>query len=399
MFGWEFPPRHSGGLGVACEGLVRGLRKHGVDISLVLPSPVATDHAKTVRTPEDASKAFLTRLEVPSLLDPYDTEETYLLHAVAGATQRETEIYGPNLSAAVDRYTATAVEITKDLHPDVIHCHDWMTYDAGIKAREYHDVPVVAHVHATEVDRTHFHPNPRIFDREHRGLHAADAVLAVSDYTKNIVTTHYGVPAQKIHVVHNGHDPVAAQRVRHLLHEKSAAPVVLFLGRMTVQKNPYQFLNIASVVHTHRPDARFVMAGDGPMLPQLIERACDMGLSDVMLFTGKVNEREARHLYASADCFVMPSLSEPFGLVALEALAQGTPVIVSRQSGVAEVLDHAFKVDYWDTDLMADCLLTILREEPLARQLRSEAPKALRKLRWEDQAAKVQSLYHSVIHD
>lgn len=398
MFGWEFPPRHSGGLGVACEGLVRGLRKHGVDVSLVLPSSVSAGHDITIRTPDDALSP--TFFHIPSMLDPYDGEQEYAIRmAGAAGGSAESEIYGPNLGAAVDRYTAAAVEITKDLNPDVIHCHDWMTYEAGIKARAHHDVPVIAHVHATELDRTHFHPNPRILEREQRGFHAANAVIAVSEYTKNIVATHYGVPTDKIRVVHNGHDPVATARVLRLAHGKDHPPIVLFLGRMTVQKNPFQFLSIAERVHRLRPEVRFVMAGDGAMLPQLIERACGMGLSDSVLFTGKVNEREARQLYAAADCFVMPSLSEPFGLVALEALAQGTPVIVSRQSGVAEVLDHAFKVDYWDTDLMSDCLLTILREEPLSKHLRSEAPKMLRKLRWEDQAAKVQSFYQSLIHD
>jgi glycosyltransferase involved in cell wall biosynthesis len=174
-------------------------------------------------------------------------------------------------------------------------------------------------------------------------------------------------------------------------------PLILFLGRLTVQKNPWQFLEIARVIHKHRPDARFVMAGDGPMLASLIDRSCSLKLQDRMIFAGKVSNPEADALYAAADCFVMPSLSEPFGLVALEAIAHGTPVIVSKQSGVAEVLSHAFKVDYWDTALMADCILTILREEPLARQLRAEAPKILQRLTWKNQAGHVQSIYQNLI--
>jgi glycosyltransferase involved in cell wall biosynthesis len=207
-------------------------------------------------------------------------------------------------------------------------------------------------------------------------------------------------------VVHNGHDAlphdvkparIASRGSPSGSKRKDDAPLVLFLGRLTVQKNPWQFLEIAQRVHAHRPDARFVMAGDGPMLATLLDRACALGLGENVLFTGKVDSREARALYAAADCFVMPSLSEPFGLVALEAIAHRTPVIVSKQSGVAEVLDHAFKVDYWDADLMADCILTVLREHPLADQLKAEAPRILSKLTWKNQARAVQSIYRDLL--
>lgn len=397
MFGWEFPPKHSGGLGIACEGLVRGLQKQGVQVTLVLPNPVANDDGIDIRHPT----TDITRtVRVHSMLDPYDGFATYADRHDKWKTDKTIldDLYGPDLGAAVERYTACAVEMTKDVHPDVIHCHDWMTYEAGLAARKHHRTPVVAHVHATELDRTDFHPNMWIADRERGALLQCDKIIAVSRYTKDMLTRHYGIPADRIAVVHNGHDQPLTQAIPTLLaqHGSRKLPLVLFLGRLTVQKNPWQFLEIARRVADHRQDVQFCMAGDGPMLGNLIDRACTLGLADRVMFTGKLDRTEVRSLLQEADCFVMPSLSEPFGLVALEAVAHGTPVIVSKQSGVAEVLDHAFKVNFWDADLMADCLLTILRDEPLANQLKAEAPRVLQRLNWKNQAGAVQSIYHDL---
>jgi glycogen synthase len=398
MFGWEFPPKHSGGLGIACEGLVRGLRKHGVRVTLVLPSPVTgTEEELDILHP---TEEHLKTMLVPSLLDPYDNLLSYEARMQRWRTsQSMDELYGPDLGSAVERYTALAVEMTRHVQPDVVHCHDWMTYEAGIVAAKHHDAPVVAHVHATELDRTDFHPNEWIANKERAHLLQCDRIIAVSRYTKSMLTAHYGIPADRIDVVHNGHDQPRAQIAPTLLsqHGHHKRPLVLFLGRMTVQKNPYQFLEVAARVHSHRPDVQFVMAGDGPLLTDLIDKTCGMGLQDCMVFTGKLSRKEVQSLHLEADCFVMPSLSEPFGLVALEAIAHGTPVIVSRQSGVAEVLDHAFKVDAWDAGLMSDCILTILREQPLADQLKAEAPRVLQRLTWQNQAGLVQSIYHNAI--
>ncbi len=398
MFGWEFPPKHSGGLGIACEGLVRGLRKHGVRVTLVLPSAVTgTEEELDIRYPtNDHVRSIL----IPSLLDPYDGVQAFTERRESWKTENKMldELYGPDLGIAVERYTALAVEMTKDVTPDVVHCHDWMTYEAGIRAGHYHDKPVVAHVHATELDRTDFRPNPWIARTERENLLRCDRVVAVSRYTKDLLVTHYGIPAGSIDVVHNGHDQPAAYVAPTLLSQRGGKkrPLILFLGRLTVQKNPWQFLEIAERVHKLRPDAQFVMAGDGPLLPSLIDKTCSMGLQDCVVFTGRLGRKEVQALHLEADCFVMPSLSEPFGLVALEAVAHGTPVIVSRQSGVAEVLDHAFKVDYWDADLMSDCILTILRDAPLAMQLKAEAPRVLSRLTWKNQAGLIRSLYRDL---
>lgn len=398
MFGWEYPPVHSGGLGVACQGLVRGLLKNNVKVTLVLPHHGGVkDHDNLhIRSPHDEHMSIVT---VPSILQPYDTIDEYEMRIHLSSLPRETsELYGKDLGEAVERFTAMAIPMTKDVHADVIHCHDWMTYDAGARAAKHHGKPLVAHIHATELDRTHFQPNEWIAARERKGLLAADRVIAVSGYTKDILTKHYGIPGDKISVVHNGHDHVQADPRSFLQARKGVKiPLVLFLGRLTVQKNPRQFLDVAKVIHEHRPDVQFVMAGDGGMLPSIVDQACDLGLSKCMVFTGKVSTREANNLFAQADCFVMPSVSEPFGLVALEAIGHGTPVVISKQSGVAEVLDAAFKIDFWDTDKMADCILTILREDPLASQLRSEAPRVLQRLTWKNQASKVHSIYSDIL--
>lgn len=256
--------------------------------------------------------------------------------------------------------------------------------------------PFIAHVHSTEMDRTNGKPHQWIFGHEKWGMEYASHIIAVSRYTKNVLTSSYAIPPEKITVIHNGapmppvkHLPKNDAKLRH--------PLILFLGRLTVQKGPHEFLSAAKRVLERRPDALFIIAGDGYMLPELIERSCALGMQDAVLFTGKVNEAEARALYAEADCFVMSSTSEPFGLVALEAIAHGTPVILSKQSGVSEVVAHAMTVDYWDSDKMADCILTVLREKPLSLQLSSEAQSILHTLTWERQAMKIIALYDAVI--
>jgi len=406
MFGWEYPPLHSGGLGVACQGLVKGLLKNGTRVTLVLPMNASHDEGAqlAMRGPGqgmDGDEPDIRFIE--SALQPYEGTAEYEERMIAAATangQPFIDLYGPDLGQAVERFTAMSIEKTKDVQADVVHCHDWMTYDAGIRAATYHRKPLVAHIHATELDRTDFHPNQWIAERERSGFLQADRIIAVSQYTKNILVRHYGIAADKISVVHNGHNvsaPVAHHNtiVSSAIHKR--APLVLFVGRLTLQKNPRQFLDTAKIVHELRPDVQFVMAGDGPMLPELMDHACALGLTDCVSFTGTVTRKEVDQLYKSADCFVMPSLSEPFGLVALEAIAQGTPVILSKQSGAAEVIEHGFKVDFWDTDKFADCILTILREQPLAEQLIAEAPSILHRLNWQNQANNVMSIYRDLL--
>jgi len=402
MFGWEYPPFHTGGLGVACQGLVKGLLQNGVQVTLVLPMDV-TKHPEAAYLRGPTSEVAPVIRFVPSALQPYEGLEAFearMIREGKAAGPAVQDLYGPDLGEAVKRYAEMSVTMTHDVQPDVIHCHDWMTYEAGIRAKEYHQVPLVVHIHATEFDRTDFKPNQWIYDQERRGFHAADKIIAVSNYTKSLLVNHYGISPDKIEVVYNGHEtkgPVSLTVDPMVCEKRKESPLVLFLGRLTVQKNPVQFLNVAKAIHEHRPDVQFVMAGEGNMLEELLDKTCELGLAENVIFTGKVSRKEADHLYKHASCFVMPSLSEPFGLVALEAISHGVPVVLSKQSGAAEVCDHAFKVDFWDTDYMADCILTILREDPLSEQLRSEAPDVLGRLTWENQAAEVQSVYHDTL--
>ncbi len=399
MFGWEYPPAHCGGLGVACQGIVKGLMHHGAQVTLVLPHGGGIEPGIDILSPknEHVRDAIIA---IPSLLQAYDSPEEYerRYHTLRDSTFTDIgidELYGHDLGQEVERFSSLAVQMTKHVQPDIVHTHDWMTLEAGVRAAKHHRKPLVAHVHATELDRTEFHPNPWIYQREQAGLRAADHVIAVSNYTRDLLVREYGIKTGKISVVHNGSfhapsrvDPAESNR-KH--------PLVLFLGRLTVQKGAHYFLNAAKRIAAVRPDARFVLAGDGYLLPQLIEQTCAMGLDDRVIFAGKVSSAEAMKLYSQAACFVMPSVSEPFGLVALEAITHGAPVVLSRQSGAAEVVHNAFTVDFWDTDKMADCILTVLREKPLVMQMRSETPRILRNLTWQKQAKKLMAIYEQRI--
>ena len=395
MFGWEYPPLHLGGLGVACQGLVHGLLRNGVKVTLVLPHPHGEDEGHDVISP---TKENIENIKIQSMLSPYETNNSYIKR-IAKVSKEMAEIYGNDLPQAVAHFTSMSVDMTRHTNPDVVHCHDWMTYGAGIQASVHHRKPLVAHIHATELDRTHFAPNGWIYEQELNGFNAADKIIAVSGYTKNILVEHYGINPDKVSVVHNGNSDMynpEAVNLNSEFRKQNKNPLILFLGRLTLQKGANQFLDMAVRVHSIRPDVRFVIAGDGGMMDELVNRTCELGLRDYVAFVGKVSNSEARKLYAAASCFVMPSLSEPFGLVALEAIAQGTPVILSKQSGASEVVGHSFKVDFWDTEMMADCALTILREEPLAEQLRSEAPSTLHRLTWQNQAGHVYDIYKNL---
>jgi len=402
MFGWEYPPKHLGGLGVACQGLVRGLLKKAAKVTLVLPHGEAdVDPGMDLKCPTEKQ---LKTVRVRSGLQPYDSPESYANRTdVDGIPRTGINLYGRDLGEAVWEFSELAVDLTKDANPNVVHSHDWMTFPAGKRAAAYHHVPFVAQIHATELDRTHGKPNQWIYDQEREGLNAADHIITVSQFTKDVLVREYGIRADKIDVVHNGapfsqnFDPMHDARFAPIGDSSPAQhPMVLFIGRLTVQKGPFHFLEAARIVHEHNPEAQFVLAGDGYLLSELMERACAMGLQDTVIFAGKVSGQEVQDLYSAASCFVMPSTSEPFGLVALEAIAHGAPVIVSKQSGVREVLPHSFQIDFWDTEKLADCILTVLREHPLAHQLRSEAPHTLHHLTWENQAGKVLSVYDKI---
>lgn len=394
MFGWEYPPLHVGGLGVACQGLVGGLLKHGVGVTLVLPHPHGQAGRPDVICPAPGT---MFSVRVQSRLQPYAGRSSSGRH---GSSSRQMQIlYGEDLPHAVSLFSELSVTLTRHIRPDVIHCHDWMTYGAAARAARHHNSPLVVHVHATEMDRTHFRPDTWVFGVEKDAFEKASRIITVSRYTRDMLLRHYGVRAGKIEVVHNG---LSEAHLRPRGWErpprtKTAKPIVLFLGRLTLQKGPTHFLAMARNVHRSCPDAEFIMAGEGDMADQLVRDARRLGLNDRVIFPGRVSASRARELYSHADCFVMPSVSEPFGLVALEAISHGAPVVMSRQSGVSEVVTHALKVDFWDTDGMARCVLAILREPALAERLRTEAPRNISHLQWEQQAKRVHLLYQALV--
>ncbi len=394
MFGWEYPPAHLGGLGVACQGIVRGLLHHGAKVTLVLPHSASEEDGVTILSPQMQVNGDV--LTVPSILQPYDGFSTYASRlSEMSVDDGLQQLYGANLGEEVQRFTEAAVAMTKHVNPDVIHTHDWMTIEAGVRAATYHDAPLVAHVHATELDRTEFKPNPWIMKREMAGLRKASHVIAVSGYTKNLLVREYGLSEDKITVLHNGTFQTNAGA--HNIGPQKHHPLVLFLGRLTVQKGARYFIEAARLISDKNPDVRFVVAGEGYLLPELIRQACEMKLADKIVFAGKVTSKEAGKLYAHADCFVMPSVSEPFGLVALEAITHGAPVVLSRQSGAAEVVKNSLAVDFWDTNKMADCILTVLREEPLRKEMRSQTHHILTNITWNKQAGKILSVYDDLI--
>jgi glycosyltransferase involved in cell wall biosynthesis len=385
MFGWEFPPYVAGGLATATLGLVKGLLQCGVDVTLVVPfrsdTPFAASGFHLVHAPDVAVRAAdrLRIRHVPSALIPYGTAESYaqMMEQLArspllSAGQSPSHVYGGDLYAEVERFAAVAECIADEEPHDVIDCHDWMTYAAGIRAHEISGRPLVTHIHATEFDRSIGGANPAIVEREWTGLHAAARVVSNSAMLKRRVMREYDVPADRIDVIHWG---VEWEPASIGAHEGDpfggAGPVVLFLGRVTHQKGPRYFVETARRVSDFLPDARFIVAGDGDQLPDTMMRAAELGIADRIFFTGGLSGLDVDRAFQLADVCVMPSVSEPYGIVALESLRNGTPCIVPRDSGVAEVLSNVIKVDFWDVDEMTNQIVALARYPALHAELRA----------------------------
>jgi glycosyltransferase involved in cell wall biosynthesis len=377
MFGWEFPPYQAGGLATATVGLVKGLLRQGVAVTLVVPFPVAETPLEGLKlVGAEAPDPHLRVHRVPSTLMPYGGEAAYgELFATATPATGRRQVYGATLFEEVERFAALAGDIARHEPHDVIDAHDWLTFDAAIAARRVSGKPFVAHIHATEHDRAGEHGNPRILAREAAGLRAADRIISNSHVLKRACVERFGVDPQLVDVVHWGIDGPVAEPAGAVASPLAApdgagrAPVVLFLGRVTRQKGPDYFIDVANQVSRHVPDAQFVMAGSGDMLPRMIGRAAELGLADRVHFAGGLGGADVARAYQMADVCVMPSVSEPFGLVALESLRHGTPCIVPRTSGAAEVLANAVKVDYWDVDEMTNQVVAMLRYRVLHEEL------------------------------
>jgi glycosyltransferase involved in cell wall biosynthesis len=422
MLGWEFPPYISGGLGTACYGLTRAMDQLGVEVTFILPKPVEecyTTHVKLL-TPgsvreEDAE--FFKELKnikfrtICSPLQPYTTPESYKQHLLeklrkSGKTHLqipeefhlEVMDYSGDMYSEVHRYAAMATHLALDEEFDVIHAHDWMTYPAGMAISQISGKPLVVHIHSTEFDRSGENVNQMIYDIEKKGMFSSAKVIAVSHFTKNIVVNRYGISADKVEVVYNGveHNGDGIWPLQETGIQKNEK-IVLFLGRITMQKGPEYFIQAAKKVLAVMDNVKFVMAGSGDMAYRAIEMAAEMGIGHKVLFTGFLRGDDVKRIYQLADLYVMTSVSEPFGIAPLEALDHDVPVIISKQSGVSEVLMHALKVDFWDIDEIANKIIAVLKYPPLEVTLRNFGNYEVRKLRWTEAAAKCLKVYEQTM--
>ena len=397
MFGWEFPPQSSGGLGTACFGLTKGLSQEGIEVTFVVPSlsdDMKHDHVELIGADTFKTKAIRLR-KINTMLVPYISNENYKqLLRVRGKNNKQ--IYGENLFQEVYRYSEIAKEIARTTDFDVIHVHDWLTYPAGIKAKNVSKKPLVVHVHATEFDRAGDNPNTHVYNIERKGMHYADAIIAVSNYTKNRIVSNYGIPPEKVHVVHNAFEPTNYSDLKKSVlseHDK----IVLFLGRITMQKGPDYFIYAARRVLDFIPNVKFVIAGAGDMEPFIINKAAEMGIADKVLFAGHLSGEDVNRAYRLADLYVMPSVSDPFGISALEAMENNTPVLVSKQSGVTEVVNHCLKVDFWDINEMTNKIVSVLKYPELRETLVENGSKDLEKINWQESARKCVNVYNKVL--
>jgi glycogen(starch) synthase len=413
MFGWEFPPRISGGLGTACFGITRALTGLGHEIVFVMPhwddeapsglvEMVAASRVPVPPAEREAPAAWkgLTLRAVHSTLRPYLNNRHYhaLLNGQSGSRLLNiTGNYGADLISESVRYGKAAGIIARERRFDIIHAHDWMTVFAGIEARTVSGRPLVLHIHALEFDRSGENIHQDIYDIERHGMEAADQVIAVSHYTRRTIVERYGVNPAKISVVHNAvinNDVLPDDRIR----KDPARKIVLFLGRITLQKGPDYFIEAAAMLLKELPEVTFVMAGAGDMMQQMVERVAELGIGANFYFTGFLTREEVERLYAISDLYVMPSVSEPFGITPLEAMRCDVPVIISRQSGVAEILHHVLKVDFWDVREMADKMIAVLRRPALAADMVERSREELQQIHWEGAAVKIETIYRSLLH-
>ena len=424
MFGWEFPPHISGGLGTACYGLTKGLSHvNGMEIIFVVPKSFGDEDQSAVRligaNQVEVSEKFVNvegffrkikLIEVGSNIIPYTDPEEYtkLTTAYAGkqveliSTQVKGKLqftgkYGPDLYQEIANYALVAIQIAQENDFDVIHAHDWLTYPAGIAARDISGKPLVVHVHATDFDRSGGNVNPTVYQIEKNGFDAADRIITVSNLTRNTVIEKYGISPDKVVTIYNAVEPISEEeklQAKRGINDK----IVTFLGRITLQKGPEYFIEAAHRVLQKMDNVRFVMAGSGDMMRRMIRRAARLGITDKFHFTGFLKGDDVYQMFALSDVYVMPSISEPFGISPLEAMQSNVPVIISYQSGVSEILKHAIKVNFWDIDAMADAIYGILNYPALSDFIKKYGKEEVDTLKWENSAIHVKQVYDSVVN-
>jgi glycosyltransferase involved in cell wall biosynthesis len=423
MFGWEFPPHISGGLGTACYGLTRGMSTiPGLDILFVVPKAYGDEDPKKIRllgagdvtldirkVKEHRFLRDLSYIEVNSNIVPYTSPEEYerlvgkaekqgkrLVETTMGGKLHFTGKYGANLFEEIANYAMVAGEIALKYEFDIIHAHDWLTYPAGIAAKRATGKPLVIHVHATDFDRSGGSVNPGVFEIEKTGMHFADKIIAVSNLTRNTIIEKYGIDPGKVVTVYNAVDPLPDNE-KLQLKRGITDKVVTFLGRITLQKGPEYFVMAAHKVLQKMDNVRFVMAGSGELLERMIHWTASLGISDRFYYTGFLKGDDVFRMFSISDVYVMPSVSEPFGISPLEAMQSNVPSIISHQSGVAEILKYAFKVDFWDVDALADAIYGLLNYPALSEMFRIHGVKEVNDMKWETSGRKVHKIYKEFV--
>lgn len=403
MFGWEFPPYFAGGVGTVCEQLSKALADKDVEITFVMPKgpdEVNAKHLKLLVADKLVPNSKINIKPINSMMKAYqsfnDYETSISNHLVAKGDGIAGELYGSNLLEEVRRFAAKAKLIAQETDFDIIHAHDWTTFPAAIAAAQVSGKPLITHMHITEFDKTGgLHADPRVYAIEKEGMDKSDMIIAVSNKIKDRCINQYFQNPEKIQVIHNGAELTTRAKGR-AAHIKGNDDLVLFTGRVTLQKGPDYFVEMAKKILEHKPNTKFVMAGSGDMLQNCISRAAELGISNKFLFHGFYTREEGDEYYQIADLYVMPSVSEPFGLVPLEAMYHDTPVIVSKQSGISEVITNCFKCDFWDVDDMAAKAIAALSYPSMKNHMSSLGKKELNGMTWEKPATQCIDIYNKL---
>ena len=414
MFGWEFPPHILGGLGTASYGITKGIAQNGdMDITFVIPKPWGDEpkeYAKIIGancTPvawRDVNWDYVQG-RIGNVMDPqlyYDLRDhiysdfNYMNTNDLGCIEFSGR-YPDNLLEEINNYSIVAGVIARTIPCDIIHAHDWLTYPAGIHAKQVTGKPLVIHVHATDFDRSRGHVNPTVFNIERDGMTHADHIITVSNLTRRTVIEHYGIPPEKVTTVHNAVEPLS-QEYLGIKPPHKHDKVVTFLGRITMQKGPEYFVEAAAQVLHKMHNVQFVMAGSGDMMEKMINLAAKRDIADRFHFTGFLKGKQVYEMLAASDVYIMPSVSEPFGISPLEAMQMGVPSIISKQSGCAEILDNVIKVDYWDTNAIADAVYSILMYPAMYKQLRDHGRDEVGRIVWKKAGAKIIDIYKRLVN-
>ena len=415
MFGWEFPPHILGGLGTASYGLTKGMWENGdMDITFVIPKPWGDEPKDFARiigansTPvawRDVNMDYV-QSRIGDVMDPqmyFDLRNhiygdfNYMSTNDLGCIEFSGR-YPENLLEEINNYSIVAGVIARTVPCDVIHSHDWLTYPAGIHAKQVTGKPLVIHVHATDFDRSRGNVNPTVFSIEKDGMNHADHIITVSNLTRRTVIEKYGISPDKVTTVHNAVEPLSEELLNLEAPPGKTSKVITFLGRITMQKGPEYFVEAAAQVLHKVNNAQFVMAGSGDMMDKMIRLAAKRDIADRFHFTGFLKGKQVYEMLAASDVYIMPSVSEPFGISPLEAMQMGVPSIISKQSGCAEILDNVIKIDYWDTNAMADAIYSIIEYPAMYNELREQGLAEVNQITWDKAGAKVINIYRNLIN-